>query len=169
MILGQALSYKTNRFLKSNINLRASTPYAQAQNFGILFSNDTPGKSKLAEQLKKLLETDKKKVKILAYDRSVEVKHLPFESFSKNDLNFWGRFINQSVQNFSNTSFDFLICLDSSPGEIIKNLLAKSKSKCRVGICDNVKDYHKLFELIIQSSNELNMVDSVYNYTKNIR
>ncbi|MCF6361193.1 MAG: hypothetical protein L3J29_10590 [Cyclobacteriaceae bacterium] len=169
MILGQALSYKTNRFLKSNINLRESIPYTQAQNFGILFSNSTPEKGKIAEQLSTLLKGDSKKVKVLAYDRNVEIKHLPFESFSKKDLNFWGNIISQSVQNFSNVSFDFLICLDHNPGEIIKNLLAKSKAKCRVGVCSNSEAYHKTFELIIQTENDLNTVDSVYSYTKNIR
>lgn len=169
MILGQALSYKTRQFIKINNSLRVSIPYTEAKNIGIIFSNDSPEKSKLAEQLKSLVHADNKKIKVLAYDRNVEVKHLPFESFSKKDLNFWGKFTNQSVHNFSNVSFDFLICLDSNPGEIIKNILAKSKAKCRVGICDNNVSYNKLFELIIQNSNDSNMVDSVYSYTKNIR
>ena len=169
MILGQALSYKTNRFLKSNIGLRVSIPYSQAQSIGIIFSNSTPEKTDLAEQLKEMLSKDAKKIKVLAYDRNIQVKHLPFESFTKKDLSFWGSFTNQSVHNFSEISFDFLICLDHNPGDIIRNLLAKSKAKCRVGICDDYERYHKLFELIIQSSNDANLIDSVYSYTKNIR
>lgn len=169
MILGQALSYKTRQFIKVNNRLRVSIPYTEAKNIGIIFSNDTPDKARLAEQLKSLVHADNKQIKVLAYDRNVEVKHLPFESFSKKDLNFWGSFTNQSVHNFSNVSFDFLICLDSNPGDIIKNILAKSKAKCRVGVCDNIGSYNKLFELIIQNSNDSNMVDSVYSYTKNIR
>lgn len=169
MILGQALSYKTNRFLKSNHGLRVSIPYTQSKSIAIIFSNSTPEKTKLAERLKEMLAKDGKKIKVLAYDRNVQVKHLPFESFTKKDLNFWGNFTNQSVHNFSEISFDFMICLDHNPGDIIRNLLAKSKAKCRVGICDDYESYRKLFELIIQSSNDSNMVDSVYSYTKNIR
>ena len=169
MILGQALSYKTNRFLKSNYGLRISISYAKAQSIGIIFSNSSPEKTTFAEHLKKLLSADDKKVKVLAYDRNVQVKHLPFESFTKKDLSFWGNFTNQSVHNFSEISFDFLICLDHNPGDIIRNLLAKSKAKCRVGICDDYESHHRLFEMFIQSSNDSNMVDSVYSYTKNIR
>lgn len=169
MVLSQALIYKTKRFLKSNLGFRVSVPYVDAKSIGIIFSNNTPDKAKLAEQLKSLLNADDKKIKVLAYDRNVQVKHLPFESFSKKDLSFWGSFTNQSVDNFANISFDFLICLDHNPGDIIRNLLAKSKAKCRVGICDDYETYHKLFEMIIQSSNENNIVDSVYSYTKNIR
>jgi len=169
MILGQALLYKTKRFLKSNLNLRQSMPYDEAQNFGILFSNNTPEKGKVVEQLSAYFKGDNKKVKVLAYDHNVEVKHLPFESFSKKDLNFWGNITNSSVQKFSETSFDFLICLDHNPGEIIKNLLAKSKAKCRVGVCDDFETYQKTFELIVQTAHDSNFIDSVYSYTKNIR
>ncbi len=169
MILGQALSYKTKRFSKDNFDLRASIPYVDAEHIGIIFINDTHEKSKQAEKLKALIESDNKHIKVLAYDRNVEIKHLPFESFSKKDVSFWGDFKNQSIQNFSDISFDFLICLDINPGDIIKNLLAKSKAKCRVGICDDFEAYHKLFELIIHSSTDSDLVESVYTYTKNIR
>lgn len=169
MILSQALSYKTKRFLKLNHGLRVSVPYTEAKHIGIIFSNDSPDKSKLAEQLKSLILADDKKIKVLAYDRNVQIKHLPFESFSKKDINFWGNFTNQSIHNFANISFDFLFCLDNNPGDVIRNLLAKSKAKCRVGICNNFESYNELFELIVQSSDDSNLVDSVYEYTKNIR
>ena len=169
MILGQALSYKTNRFLKQNLSIRESVSYNNAQSIGVIYSNDTPEKTKLAERLKELLLADGKKVKVLAYDRNVEVQHLPFESFSKKDLGFWGNFIKQSIDNFSNTTFDFLYCLDNKPGEIIKNILAKSKAKCRVGICHDFEAYQNTFELIVQTANDSNIIDSVHSYTKNIR
>lgn len=169
MVLGQALSYKTKRFSKANFNLRVSRPYADAEIVGIIFSNDSPEKSKLIENLKALFKKDNKQIKVLAYDRNVDVKHLPFESFSKKDISFWGNFNNQAVDNFAKMPFDFLICLDNNPGKIIKNLLAKSKAKCRVGICEDFEAYRKLFELIIHNSDNSNLVDSVYAYTKNIR
>ncbi len=169
MILGQALSYKTKRFLKQNHDIRTSVPYDKARHIGIIFSNDTPDKSKSAEQLKALLQADGKQIKILAYDRNVQVQHLPFESFSNKDLGFWGNFNKQSIDKFSNTTFDFLFCLDKIPGKIIKNLLAKSKAKCRVGICDDFEAYQNTFELIVQTANDTNVIDSVYSYTKKIR
>lgn len=168
MVLSQVLSYKTNRFIKLNQDIRKSVPYVESKNIGIIFSNDDSEKSIYAEKLKSLLNEDRKQIKVLAYDRNVEVKHLPFESFSKKDINFWGSFTNQSIDNFAGTSFDFLICLDNNPNEIIRNLLAKSQAKCRVGICDNFENYSKLFELVIQSSNDVNLVDNVYAYTKKI-
>lgn len=169
MILGQALSYKTNRFLKQNHAIRTSVPYVQAKNIGIIFSNDSPDKTTLAEDLKSLFLVDGKRVKVLAYDRNVEVQHLPFESFSNKDLSFWGNFTKQSIDNFSDTTFDFLYCLDKNPGEIIKNILAKSKAKCRVGVCDDFEAYQKTFELIVQTANDSSIIESVYSYTKNIR
>ncbi len=169
MILGQALSYKTNRFLKKNHAIRASVPYAQAKHIGIIFSNDTPEKTTLAEQLKSQLQADDKQVKVLAYDKNVQVQHLPFEAFSNNDLNFWGNFTKQSINKFSDTPFDFLFCLDNNPSDVIKNLLAKSKAKCRVGVCDNFEYYQNTFELIVQTAKDSNIIDSVYSYAKNIR
>jgi hypothetical protein len=169
MILGQALSYKTKMFLKQNLSIRESVSYNNAQSIGVIYSNDTPEKTKLAERLKDLLQADGKKVKVLAYDRNVEVQHLPFESFSKKDLSFWGSFNKQSIDNFNDTTFDFLYCLDNNPGEIIKNILAKSKAKCRVGICDNFEAHQNTFELIVQSAKDSNVIDSVYSYTKKIR
>ncbi len=169
MVLGKALSYKTNKFSKANFGLRASVPYNNAIHIGILFSNNTPDISILAEKLKLTLRADDKQIKVLAYNHNVQIKHLPFESFSKKDISFWGDFTNQSVNNFTDKPFDFLICLDSHPGVIVRNILAKSKAKCRVGVCENIDNNQNLFELIIQNSNELDLVDSVYNYTKNIR
>ncbi len=169
MILGQALSYKTNRFLKKNQAIRASVPYAQAQRIGVIFSNDSPEKITLAEQLRSQLQADGKQVKVLAYDKYVQVQHLPFEAFSNNDLNFWGNFTKQSINKFSDTPFDFLFCLDNDPNDVIKNLLAKSKAKCRVGICENFEAYQNTFELIVQTTKNSNIIDSVYSYTKNIR
>lgn len=169
MILSQALTYKTKRFQKDNHGLRSSIPYQQAKQIGILFSNDQPEKSSMAEKLVNHYRNDGKQVKVLAYDKNVQVKHLPFESFSNKDVNFWGSFVNQSINQFSETPYDFLICLDEDPGKIVQNLIAKSRAKCRVGILSSENPIQNLFELIIFSSNDSNLVDSVYSYTKNIR
>ena len=169
MILGQALTYKTNRFIKVNHNIRASVSYDKAVHIGVVFSNDSPEITKHVEYIHSLLKKDGKKIKILAYERDIQVKHLPFPSFTKKDVTFWGNYKNQSVHNFSSIPFDFLICLDSNPGIIIQNLLAKSKAKCRVGVCNNFENYNKLFELIVQNSSHSNIVDGVFSYLKNIR
>ena len=169
MILNQALSYKTKRYQKDNNKLRSSIPYNEAVQIGIVFSNDTHEKSLKAEQLVAKYRADNKQIKVVAYDRNVQVKHLPFESFSNKDINFWGSFINQSINQFAETSFDFLICLDNPPSKIIQNLIAKSKAKCRVGISASMEVPDNLFELIIQTANDMNLVDSIYSYTKNIR
>ncbi|MCB0504689.1 MAG: hypothetical protein KDC58_04220 [Cyclobacteriaceae bacterium] len=169
MILNQALSYKTKRYQKDNNGLRSSIPYNEAVHIGIVFSNDAPDKSVMAEQLAAHYRADNKQTKVVAYDRNVQVKHLPFESFSNKDISFWGSFVNQSINHFSEISFDFLICLDNPPGKIIQNLIAKSKAKCRVGIGFGNGINGELFELVIQTANDANLVDSIYTYTKNIR
>lgn len=169
MIFNQALSYKTKRYQKDNHKLRSSVPYSEAVHIGIIFSNDSPEKSAMAEKLSTLYKEDKKQAKVLAYDRNIQVKHLPFESFTNKDLSFWGSFIKQSINQFTDTSFDFLICLDNPPGMIIQNIIAKSKAKCRVGISANSNVPDGLFELIIQTAKNSNLIDSVYTYTKNIR
>jgi len=169
MILGQALTYKTNKFIKINNGIRASVSYDTAIHIGVVFNNESPEMTKQVEHLESLLKEDGKQVKVLAYERDVQVKHLPFPSFTKKDVSFWGNFTNQSIQSFSDISFDFLICLNSNPGVIIQNLLAKSKAKCRVGICNDFENYNKLFELIVQNSPQSNVVDGVYAYLKNIR
>ncbi len=169
MILGQALIYKTNKFLRTNYGIRSSVSYAESGHIGIIYSNDSPEMTTQVEKFHALIKGDDKKIKVLAYERDVQVKHLPFQSFSRKDVTFWGNYRNPSVDNFADIAFDFLICLDVNPGNIIQNLLAKSKAKCRVGICNDFESYNKHFELIIQSASELNNVDSVYEYIKNIR
>jgi len=169
MILSQALSYKTKQFQKVNTSLRLSISFAEAKHIGIIFSNDLPEKVLMAEKLSTIYKKEGKQVKVLAYDRNVQVKHLPFESFSKKDITFWGNFLNESINQFSQISFDFLICLDHNPGIIIQNILAKSKAKCRVGVWNNLDIENRMFELIIQTSKEMNLVDNIYSYTKNIR
>jgi len=169
MILGQALSYKTKQFQKDNTSLRSSISFAEAKHIGIIFSNDEPEKVLMAEKLSSIYRKEGKQIKVIVYDRNVQIKHLPFESFSKKDVTFWGKFLNESINQFSQISFDFLICLDEHPGVIIQNILAKSKAKCRVGVWNNLELENKMFELIIQTSKETNLVDNIYSYTKNIR
>ncbi len=169
MVLGQALTYKTKKFIKRNNASRSNVSFEKANQFGVIFSNTTPGIAQLAETLKKELGTCNKQVKVLAYDRNVEVKHLPFESFSRKDLNFWGSFTKSSIEHFANSNFDFLICLDATPSDVVQNVLARSQAKCRVGVCTNAEAFGNLFELIVHVANENNLVDSIYRYLKNIR
>ncbi len=166
MILLPWLKYKTNKAQKSNIGLRQSVAYSTASNIGIIFCNDEISKIDAADKLIGLLKKDKKKVKVIAQEHKSVVKHLPYDTFSKENFSFWGNFVGKPINDFINADYDFLICLDQQPNSLVKSVLANSRAKCRVGKFE--ENNQQSFEMLLKDkgNNGHDWVDSMYNYIK---
>jgi hypothetical protein len=91
-----------------------------------------------------------------------------FDFFTVKDISFWGKIESEKTLKFSDTPFDYLFCIDTEPNPMILYLLARSKSKCRVGkFHDQGKPF---FELMIDSNeNTKNLIDGIYKYTAQLK
>lgn len=163
------LKLKTKSQLKRNKALRDNVPYNKAVTVGVIFSVEDKQKHDIIKDFIKRLEHDGKKVKVISFlPKNKENYEFLFDFFTEKDLTFWGNITSGNAITFSETAFDYLYYLDKEPNDIIMNLLAKSKAKCRVG---KYTDTHQLyFELMIESSGETKgLADNMYRYTSLLR
>ncbi len=163
------LKIRTNSQLKKNKTLRANLPYKQATNIGIIFSVEDKMKHDGIKDLVKKFEHDGKKVSVIEFlPNKKDNYEFLFDFFSDKDLSFWGNITSPSALKFSDTPFDFLYYIDATPNPLILNLLARSKSKCRVG--KFWEEDHSFFELMIESNgNTRALMDNMYTYTSQLK
>jgi hypothetical protein len=163
------LKLKTQSHLKRNRTQRNSLPYQQGINVGIIFTAEDKAKHELIKELIKKLEHDGKKVSVISFlPKKKENYEFLFDFFTDNDLSFWGNINSASASAFSNTPFDFLFYLDTTPNPLILNVIAQSKAKCRIG--KHQQDSEAYFDLMIESASDLRtLMDGMYKYTSQLR
>ena len=163
------LKIRTNNQLKENKALRSSIPYKQAATIGILFSVEDKKKHDDIKELIHKLEHDGKKVQVLEYlPVKKENYEFMFDFFTINDISFWGKIESEKTLKFSDTPFDYLFCIDTEPNPMILYLLARSKSKCRVGRFQH--EEKSFFEFMIDSNGGTkNLIDGIYKYTAQLK
>ncbi len=163
------LKFRTDSQLKNNKTLRANLPYKKANTIGIIFSVEDKIKHDAIKELVKKFEHDGKKVAIIEFlPAKKENYEFLFDFFSDKDLSFWGNITSPNALKFSDTPFDFLFYIDADPNPLILNLLARSKSKCRVGkFWDESRSF---FELMIESNGSTRvLMDNMYTYTSQLK
>ncbi len=163
------LQMRTNAALKKNNFLRGSTPYKQAQSFGIIFSVEDKQKHDDIKELVKNLEQDGKKVKVLEFlPKKKENFEFLYDFFTIENLTFWGKIDSQQATRFSETPFDYLYYIDRESNPLVLNLLAQSKAKCRVGCFHELES--SFYELMIEYSGATKtLISNMYNYTKQLK
>ena len=163
------LKFRTDSQLKNNKTLRTNLPYKQAKSVGIIFSVEDKMKHDAIKDLVKKIEHDGKKVSVIEFlpDKKDNYEFL-FDFFSVKDLSFWGNITSSSALKFSDTPFDFLYYIDATPNPLILNLLARSKSKCRVG--KFWEEDRSFFEMMIESNGNMRaLMDNMYTYTSQLK
>jgi hypothetical protein len=163
------LRWRTDIALKKNKSLRASLPYKQAKNIGILFTVEDKQKHVDIKDFISHLESDGKRVNVLEFfPKKKENYEFLFDFFTIDDLSFWGSINSDKAEKFSETSFDYLFCVDSQSNPLLLNLLARCKARCRVGkFAENESSF---FELMIKSKGTTKgLIDQMYKYTKQLR
>jgi hypothetical protein len=163
------LKIRTNNQLKKNKSLRTNIPYKQALSVGVIFSVEDKQKHDQIKEFVHKLEHDGKKVQVLEYlPNKKENYEFLFDFFTIKDISFWGKIESEKTLKFSDTPFDYLFCLDTEQNPMLQYLLARSKSKCRVGkFNENGKSF---FELMIDSNGSTkNLIDGIYKYTTQLK
>ena len=170
MYVAKFLQFNTKRYLKKNKVHRITTDFIKSNKIGIIFSAEGMQKHNAVKSLIKKLKEQGKEVTVLSYLATGQQNHeFLFDIIGPNDINFWGLNKNDDAEKFADESFDYLLDLDITSNQVIENILAKSKAKCRVGIYKEGKG--PFFELMIspknpESSEEL--INDIYHYTKSI-
>src|SRR5579871_4684526 len=113
------LKMRTRQALRKNDSLRASLPYRQAKNIGIMFSVEDKQKHLDIKDFIHHLEEDGKKVTVLEYlPLKKENYEFKFDFFTINDLSFWGAINSEPAVKFSETPFDYLFYIDREPNPL---------------------------------------------------
>jgi len=163
------LRYKTRSYLRKNKTLRASESYQNAVSIGVIFTVEDRQKHDQIKIFIRKLEQDGKKVKALAYlPADQENYEFLFDFFTYREISFWGDITAVSALEFADTPFDFLIYLDAKKNDLILNLVAKSKAKCRIG--KYWEDGGPFFEMMIESYGDSKaLIEQLYKYTSALR
>lgn len=159
------LKTRTANQLKKNKAVRKSTEYKKAETIGILFSVEDKKKHNEVKELVHKLQQDGKKVQVLEFlPEKKENFEFMFDFFTVKDISFWGKIESVKTLRFADTAFDYLFCLDTRLSPMITYVLARSKSKCRVGkFNENAKAF---FELMIDSNGSTkSLIEGMYKYT----
>ena len=166
MIFRKYIQFKNNKLRKINRQETHSVRYDDATLIGIVFTNNSVAQIDWAEQLSGLFKKDGKSVKIMAYEPSREVNHLPFDTFTDQDITFWGKYVRSNINAFIDEDFDFLFCLDEKPNTIVENILVSSHAKCLVG------KYHEgsedIYDLMIAPGADNDWLSGMHTYVKRI-
>jgi hypothetical protein len=170
MYVTKFLQLNTKRHLRKNLSTRGTTDYRKAKKIGIVFSTEGIEKHNAVKTLVKDLQEDGKEVTVISFLPPGKQNHeFLFDIISPNDISFWGSLQNEDAKRFADESFDYLLDLDTNSNEIIDNILAMSKAKCRVGIYHEKRDPY--FELMINPKNPdsvQELIKDIHHYTKKI-
>ncbi len=163
------LKRKTQSYLKNNKTLRSSEPYKKAASIGVIFTVEGRPKHDHIKNLIRKFEHDGKQVKALAYlPPDQENYEFLFDFFTYREISLWGNITARSAVAFADTPFDFLLYLDATPNELILNVVAKSKAKCRIG--KFWAEGEPFFEMMIESNGDArSLIDELYKYTTALR
>jgi len=152
--------------LKRNDTDRLSEPYEKAKHIGIVytFSNDQQ-----RHEVMKLVEkivADGKSVQTLTFiPKSKKIEEFSLPSFTESDFSSKGKWKSEGVIDFRATVFDYLISTDQEINKYIRNILASSKAKCRVGSYSEAHEAY--FELMINHSDNSDFAEflhQIYHY-----
>jgi hypothetical protein len=163
------LKFKTKSLLKRNKAQRNNISYQQAKTVGLIFTVEDKQKHFIVKEFIKKLELDGKIIQVLEYLPAQHDNYeFKFDFFTDKDLSFWGNITSAAAIQFTEAPFDFLFYVDLEPNDLVLNLLARSKAKCRVGrFSDSGTQY---LELMIESvANTQALVDGMYKYAASLR
>lgn len=170
MIGKYLLPVRTAFALKSNNAIRISGGYRESQKIGVIYTYYSEKEQDLVCKLLDKLEAEGKTVKSIAFitdfNKNEEYR---FPHFCLKDVDTFGSWNKSEVEEFCKETFDYLINIDLKPNKVTENILAQSKSKCRVGRF--VEGKSEFFELMIdhKEENPNRFVEQIHHYLRNVR
>lgn len=164
------IKIKTALALKKNDAIRVSDAYKEAKKIGLIYTlDDNRPEDRLVELIEKF-ESDGKEVSTMVFIPVAAKRPDPdYAFFNEKDLNTKGNWSKDTVTQFRNEPFDFLVSLDWNQNKYTQNILAGSKAKCRVGRYEEGKDQY--FEMMINPNDDkyASYLTQVYHYLTNVR
>lgn len=88
---------------------------------------------------------------------------------SYNDVSVTGKIKNSTIINFINSHFDYLVYMSRNRSSLAKFLLAKSKSRCRVGVYDEETIAFYDFMVKLNDTHDQNITtifEKIFNYLR---
>ncbi|MEP3388692.1 MAG: hypothetical protein ABJO02_10920 [Reichenbachiella sp.] len=170
MIRKILLKIKTGLALKKNDAIRVSDAYKEAKKIGLLYSLDENRSEELVKDLIAKFESDQKQISAMTFvPVAAKLSDPGYAYFNEKDLNAKGNWSKETVSQFKNEPFDFLVSLDWNQNKYTQNILAGSKAKCRVGRYEEGKDQY--FEMMINPNDDkyASYLTQVYHYLTNVR
>jgi hypothetical protein len=148
---------------------RNTINYHQVNQIGILFHVDSETDPEPLARFIKKLEQDHKKLKILTYFEYVHSHPYNFyiDYFLKSDISWQGEINSPKMNQFLDTQFDFLFCIESETQPVFDIILSQTKANCRVGLYDEKRT--NLFELMVQNPDKKDIeytLKQMLKYTK---
>lgn len=149
------------RLIKKHQPERVSVRFEKATKIGMLYTYKNKDQHHAILKFSKKLKAMGKKISVLCYIEEDTIDYdYHFFSFQHHAIHLWGKIQNSQLNNFVNTTFDYLYFTDLTTNPILDYLLAKSKAKCRVG--KFVYEQTALFEIMVS----LNEKEDIHNLMK---
>lgn len=147
-----SLQWRNKLLPKSTAAIRRKTlPYHQASLVGVLANVNDEEDYLIIEKFVAGFKKDGKKVKILAFQNKPinTANSLKYNFFRIEDLKVNGKINSAEVDEFINTNFDYLYCLNTISSDVIDYIMLQSKAYCRIGYYIPGKE--QCFELMINT------------------
>lgn len=163
------------RNLKNNNRYVAFQSVEAAKTVGVVFVvEDEASYNRIDNWLKKLVAAGKE-VRVVGYHNSDNVPHycipkLKHEYYSKKDVNWYGKPVRPSLNDFVREPFQILIDLTIDDNFTTKYITSLSKSSMKIGRkSDENQDF---YDFMISLNEDLDMDDFIYfieSYTKQLK
>jgi len=168
-----SLPYAIKRSLRANDLHKSSLDYASAEDILILFTAD--GSDEQFQQVEKAMDQfqqDEKQVSflyLLLKDENQPSVGLDehMNKLHKRDIGFMGDLKDERVSKLLNKEFDFCVHADLYPNIYADLILAKVKSRCKIGHHDEARGKFYDFMIRTEHDNDLSLfLNQVYHYAK---
>lgn len=165
MLKKSLINLHTKTALKRNAAKRESILFSEVKKIGIVHSYVSQEEIKSVYHFFDQLEKSNIKVEVLILKNKETELNIPeFIIADEQELTQFGKWNNEDIKGFFNEHFDYLIHLNLEENELVENILALSKAKCRVG--KYFSDKEKYYELMIspEEDNIRKLIDQIFHY-----
>ena len=163
------INFRTKSALRKNKAIRKNMSFSESKKIGLIHHYVDNQSIQSIYHFFDSLEKQGKKVDVMVIkDKKDELNIPEFLMTDSQEMTAFGQWTNESLLNYINQSFDYLIHLNLDDSIFIENILANSKAKCRVGkFQEEKKEY---YELMISPEKDTiqKLIDQIYHYIQKI-
>ena len=150
MIKEAIINYRIRKFEAKNTLGRDTVNYSSALKVGIVYNSQIPEREQKIRSFLTILENEGKQIETCEFIGKKKPEEQESLVYSQKDVSLLGKWKSTELNEFINTSFDYLINLEQESNRYIDYIFAASKAKCRIGGATH--DGKSPYELIISLS-----------------